>query len=46
VIALFVRHLHQLFLVLDAIGLGAFMVIGCNVAPKLGYDNMAVMAGT
>ena len=46
VIARFMRHLHQLFLVLDAIGLVAFTVIGCNVALKLGYDTVVVvMAG-
>ena len=45
-IARFMRHLHQLFLVLDAIGLVAFTVIGCNVALKLGYDTiMVVMSG-
>lgn len=46
VIARFMRHLHQLFLVLDAIGLVAFTVIGCNVALELGYDTVVVvMAG-
>lgn len=43
VIARFMRHLHQLFLVLDAIGLVAFTVIGCNVALKLGYDTVVVV---
>ena len=42
-IARFMRHLHQLFLVLDAIGLVAFTVIGCNVALKLGYDTIVVV---
>ncbi|WP_303289132.1 trimeric intracellular cation channel family protein [Marinobacter sp. SS5-14b] len=46
VIARFMRHLHQLFLVLDAIGLVAFTVIGCNVALKLGYATpVIVMSG-
>lgn len=45
-IARFMRHLNQLFLVLDAIGLVAFTVIGCNVALQLGYDTVVVvMAG-
>ncbi|WP_349344054.1 trimeric intracellular cation channel family protein [Marinobacter sp. MMG032] len=43
VIARFMRHLHQLFLVLDAIGLVAFTVIGCNVALSLGYDTVVVV---
>jgi len=43
VIARFMRHLHQLFLVLDAIGLVAFTVIGCNVAMNLGYDTVVVV---
>ncbi len=42
-IARLMRHLHQLFLVLDAIGLVAFTVIGCNVALKLGYDTIVVV---
>lgn len=42
-IARFMRHLHQLFLVLDAAGLVAFTVIGCNVALKLGYDTIVVV---
>lgn len=46
VLARFMRHLHQFFLVLDAIGLVAFTVIGCNVALRLGYDTaVVVMAG-
>lgn len=43
VIARFMRRLHQLFLVLDAIGLVAFTVIGCNVALNLGYDTVVVV---
>ncbi|WP_278349855.1 MULTISPECIES: trimeric intracellular cation channel family protein [Marinobacter] len=42
-IARLMRHLHQLFLVLDAAGLVAFTVIGCNVALKLGYDTIVVV---
>jgi uncharacterized membrane protein YeiH len=41
-----VHKLQQLFLVLDAIGLVAFTLIGCNVGQQLGYDSaIAVMAG-
>lgn len=43
VIARFMRHLHQLFLVLDAIGLVAFTIIGCNVALDLGYEPIVVV---
>ena len=43
VIARFMRHLRQLFLVLDAIGLVAFTVIGCNVALDLGYEPIVVV---
>ena len=42
-IARLMRHLHQLFLVLDAAGLASFTVIGCNVALKLGYDTIVVV---
>ncbi|QBM16490.1 hypothetical protein MARI_05720 [Marinobacter sp. JH2] len=46
VLARFMRHLNQLFLILDAVGLVAFTVIGCNVALRLGYDTVVVvMAG-
>ncbi|MCY1273071.1 hypothetical protein D9M68_238260 [compost metagenome] len=42
----FMHHLRQLFLVLDAIGLIAFTVIGCNVALQLDYAlPVVVMAG-
>jgi len=41
-----VDKLQQLFLVLDAIGLVAFTLIGCNVGQQLGYDSaIVVMAG-
>ena len=43
VIARFMRHLRQLFLVLDAIGLVAFTIIGCNVALELGYEPIVVV---
>ncbi|MEH6386657.1 trimeric intracellular cation channel family protein [Pseudomonas profundi] len=46
VIARFMHHLHSLFLVLDAMGLIAFTVIGCNVALRLGYPTpVVIMAG-
>lgn len=46
VIARFMHHLHRLFLVLDAMGLIAFTVIGCDVALKLGYPTpVVIMAG-
>ncbi|MDG9780948.1 trimeric intracellular cation channel family protein [Metapseudomonas otitidis] len=42
----FMHHLRQLFLVLDAMGLIAFTVIGCNVALGLNYALPVVaMAG-
>ncbi len=45
-IARFMHHLHSLFLVLDAMGLIAFTIIGCNVALKLGYTTpVVIMAG-
>lgn len=41
-----VHKLQQLFLVLDAIGLVTFTLIGCNVGLSLGYDPaIVVMAG-
>ena len=40
------RHLKNLFLVLDAIGLIAFTIIGCDVALSLSYQTpVVVMAG-
>jgi uncharacterized membrane protein YeiH len=46
VIAKFVHKLQQLFLVLDAIGLVTFTLIGCNVAQSLGYEPpIVIMAG-
>ena len=46
IIARFMHHLHRLFLVLDAMGLIAFTVIGCNVALQLNYSTtVVVMAG-
>lgn len=42
-IARFMRHLRQLFLVLDAIGLVAFTVIGCDVALRLDYEPVVVV---
>ncbi|MFP1848198.1 trimeric intracellular cation channel family protein [Lonsdalea quercina] len=38
IIARFMQHLHRLFLVLDAMGLIAFTIIGCNVALHLNYS--------
>jgi uncharacterized membrane protein YeiH len=46
VIARFMHHLHNIFLLLDAMGLIAFTIIGCNVALELGYSTpVVVMAG-
>lgn len=45
-VARIMHHLHRLFLVLDAMGLIAFTVIGCNVALHLDYSlPVVVMAG-
>lgn len=46
VIARFMHSLHRLFLLLDAMGLIAFTIIGCNVALKLDYSTpVVIMAG-
>lgn len=42
-IAKVVHKLQQLFLVLDAIGLVTFTVIGCNVGQTLGYEPAVVV---
>lgn len=45
-VARFMHHLHKVFLVLDAMGLIAFTVIGCNVALQLEYSPpVVIMAG-
>lgn len=45
-VARFMHHLRQLFLLLDAMGLIAFTVIGCNVALQLEYSTpVVIMAG-
>ncbi|MFP5462375.1 MAG: trimeric intracellular cation channel family protein [Gammaproteobacteria bacterium] len=41
-----VHHLKRIFLVLDAMGLVAFSLIGCNVAREMGYPlAVVVMSG-
>ncbi|MGN0920930.1 MAG: trimeric intracellular cation channel family protein [Cellvibrio sp.] len=46
VIARVMHHLHRLFLLLDAMGLIAFTIIGCNVALNLDYSTpVVIMAG-
>lgn len=46
VVARYMIHLKQVFLLLDAMGLIAFSLIGCNVALELGYPGVVVvMAG-
>ncbi|MBS0389734.1 MAG: trimeric intracellular cation channel family protein [Proteobacteria bacterium] len=46
VVARFMVRLKQVFLLLDALGLIAFSLIGCSVALELGYPNVVVvMAG-
>jgi uncharacterized membrane protein YeiH len=43
VIARFMHHLKTLFLVLDAMGLVAFTIIGCSVAQELSYSTVVVV---
>lgn len=46
VIAKYMRKLNQIFLLVDAMGLVAFTIIGCNVALKLDYAlPVVIMAG-
>jgi uncharacterized membrane protein YeiH len=46
IIAKYMNHLRRFFLVLDALGLIAFTIIGCNVAMKLNYHpTVIIMAG-
>ena len=45
-VARFMHKLNQFFLILDAMDLVAFTIIGCNVALKLGYETpVVIMAG-
>lgn len=45
-IARYMHHLRRLFLLLDAMGLIAFTIVGCNVALQLDYSyTVVVMAG-
>lgn len=45
-VARYMQKLHSIFLVLDAMGLIAFTIIGCNVALNLGYTTtVVIMAG-
>lgn len=48
VLARFMHHMKKIFLMLDAMGLVAFSLIGCNVALKLAYPYptiVVIMAG-
>ncbi|MFT5878938.1 MAG: putative membrane protein YeiH [Moritella sp.] len=46
IIAKYMNHLRRFFLVLDALGLIAFTIIGCNVAMQLDYHpTVIIMAG-
>lgn len=46
VVARYLHHLKRVFLVLDAMGLIAFSLIGCSVALEMGYRTpVVVMAG-
>lgn len=42
-VARFIHHLYRLFLLVDALGLVAFTIIGCNVALSLGYSTVVVI---
>ena len=45
-VARFMQKLHRFFLILDAMGLIAFTIIGCNVALRLDYQTpVVIMAG-
>ncbi len=45
-VARYMQRLRAIFLVLDAMGLIAFTVIGCNIALELGYSlTVVIMAG-
>lgn len=43
VLARFMHHLKSLFLMLDALGLVAFSIIGCNVTLQLDYPTVVVI---
>ena len=46
VVAPYMHHLKRVFLVLDAMGLVAFSLIGCNVAMEMGYPApVVIMSG-
>jgi Predicted membrane protein len=46
VVAPYMHHLKRVFLVLDAMGLVAFSLIGCNVAMQMSYPApVVIMAG-
>lgn len=46
ILARFMHHLKTVFLVLDAMGLVAFSLIGCEVALKMSYSTpIVIMAG-
>lgn len=42
-IARYMHHLHRIFLVLDAMGLIAFSLIGCTIALELNYPTIVVI---
>ncbi|AJD47652.1 hypothetical protein S7S_06180 [Isoalcanivorax pacificus W11-5] len=42
-VARFIHRLYRLFLLVDALGLVAFTIIGCNVALSLGYSTVVVI---